>query len=77
METSGTCIPKSLCAFKNPALKGPICPHQQELGPQSNVSLGHTHSCSPFILLEAATDPVAFLKISYSGSLFWCEINVY
>lgn len=58
----GLVFPNHFALLKNPALKGPICPHQQELGPQSNVSLGHTHSCSPFILLEAATDPVAFLK---------------
>lgn len=64
-------------AFKNPALKGPICPHQQELGPQGNVSVGHTHSCSPFLLLEAATDPDAFLKLSCSGSLWQCEIHVW
>lgn len=77
-RTCGTCIPQSLCAFKNPALKGPICPQQQEPGPQSGVSSGRTRSRSPCVPLEAATDPVAFLKsaiLSFSSSVKYVFID--
>lgn len=73
-ETCGTWSPKSLCTFKNPALKGPICPHQQEEGPQRNLSVGHRQ---PIPSTGGSSWPSCIFKISCSAFLFQCEVSVY